>query len=135
MSTFLKRLRDDNDTEALYLQSQDGNIWRSEPGLRAEPELASFQQVVELDVPWMRDATGRCIGAMGPCKVPFRSLTPGGTAEAVNLWIGTSKSITSFHHDPYENVYHVLSGSKTFTLLSPIDGLSLDRGSRVRMCS
>lgn len=118
MSTFLKRLRDENQDEALYLQSQDGNVARSEPGIRAEPELAAFQEVVTLDIPWMRDATG----ASG-----VDMLTVGGAAEAVNLWIGTSKSTTSFHHDPYENIYHVLSGSKTFTLLSPIDGLSLDR--------
>jgi jumonji domain-containing protein 7 len=27
----------------------------------------------------------------------------------------------------YENIYHVLSGSKSFTLISPIEGLWLDR--------
>lgn len=108
MAEFLQRLRSADENHALYLQSQDGNIARSEPGARGEPELASFQQYIRLDVPWMRDATG-------------------GPAEAVNLWIGSSKSTTSFHHDPYENVYHVLSGSKTFTLLSPIEGLNLDR--------
>jgi jumonji domain-containing protein 7 len=57
----------------------------------------------------------------------------------VNLWIGSSRSVTSFHHDPYvpllvtiadirfENIYHVLSGSKTFSLVSPIEGLFFDR--------
>ena len=29
----------------------------------------------------------------------------------------------------YDNIYHVLSGSKTFTLISPIEGLWLDRES------
>ena len=29
--------------------------------------------------------------------------------------------------DPYDNLYQVLSGSKTFTLLSPIEGFLLDR--------
>ncbi|BEI98855.1 hypothetical protein CcaverHIS631_0311540 [Cutaneotrichosporon cavernicola] len=107
MATFLSKLTTTSD-EALYLQSQDGNIYRSQPGMRNEPDLVSFQQVVERDVPWMRDAMG--------C-----------TAEAVNLWIGNNRSTTSFHHDPYENVYHVLSGIKRFTLLSPIEGLCLEQ--------
>lgn len=64
----------------------------------------------------------------------------GNGAEAVNLWMGSSRSVTSFHHDPYvclikvttannrfENIYHVLSGSKTFSLVSPIEGLFFDR--------
>lgn len=57
MTTFLSKLTTTSG-EALYLQSQDGNIYRSQPGLRDEPELSSFQQVVERDVPWMRDAVG-----------------------------------------------------------------------------
>lgn len=28
--------------------------------------------------------------------------------------------------DPYENIYHMLSGRKTFTLFSPIEGFCLD---------
>jgi len=53
---------EDADAEAkeeiLYLQSQDGNIFRSEPGARGPPELASFQRVVARDIPWMQEATG-----------------------------------------------------------------------------
>ncbi|GFZ45061.1 hypothetical protein JCM24511_02787 [Saitozyma sp. JCM 24511] len=109
MATFLARLRDADDPEVLYLQSQDGNVFRSEPRAPGEePELAMFQRHIQRDVAWMHEATGA-------------------TAEAVNLWIGSSRSTTSFHHDPYENIYHVLSGSKTFTLLSPIEGLWLDQ--------
>lgn len=106
MSAFLARLGNSQEKEALYLQSQDGNIFRSEA--EREPELAPFQAVVARDIAWMAEATGH-------------------SAEAVNLWVGTSLSTTSFHHDPYENIYTVLSGSKTFTLVSPIDGLRLDR--------
>ncbi|CAF5094410.1 unnamed protein product, partial [Rotaria socialis] len=28
----------------------------------------------------------------------------GQAPDAVNLWIGTSKSISTLHHDPYENL-------------------------------
>lgn len=41
--------------------------------------------------------------------------------EAVNLWIGTPDSVTSFHKDHYENLYAVVSGEKHFTLLPPTD--------------
>lgn len=41
--------------------------------------------------------------------------------EAVNLWIGTHDSVTSFHKDHYENLYAVVSGEKHFTLLPPTD--------------
>lgn len=110
METFLSRLSD-QEQDILYLQSQDGNIYRSTPGANGPPELAVFQRFIERDITWMKEATG-------------------GPAEAVNLWIGTSRSTTSLHHDPYENIYHVLSGSKTFTLVSPIDGLRIRRGSQ-----
>lgn len=45
--------------------------------------------------------------------------------DAVNLWIGNSKSITSIHNDPYENIYHVVRGCKTFLLLPPTEGWCL----------
>ncbi|GAX83102.1 hypothetical protein CEUSTIGMA_g10528.t1 [Chlamydomonas eustigma] len=41
--------------------------------------------------------------------------------DAVNLWIGDERSITSFHKDHYENMYAVLCGTKRFTLLPPCD--------------
>ena len=45
----------------------------------------------------------------------------GHTPDAVNFWVGAEHATTSFHRDHYENVYCVLSGSKTFTLLPPCD--------------
>lgn len=41
--------------------------------------------------------------------------------EAVNLWIGDQRSVSSVHKDHYENFYAVISGEKTFTLLPPTD--------------
>ncbi|MCO5593793.1 hypothetical protein L7F22_047810 [Adiantum nelumboides] len=41
--------------------------------------------------------------------------------EAVNLWIGNEKAVTSFHKDHYENLYAVIAGEKHFTLLPPTD--------------
>lgn len=45
----------------------------------------------------------------------------GCSPEAVNLWIGTDLSVTSFHKDHYENLYAVVSGEKHFLLLPPTD--------------
>lgn len=41
----------------------------------------------------------------------------GNKPDATNIWIGTEKSVSSLHKDPYENFYIVISGAKTFTLL------------------
>ena len=65
--------------------------------------------------------------------------------DAVNLWIGNDRSVTSIHcgalirghtaiacfdqHlrlDPYENIYHVVRGCKVFTLLPPSEGWCLN---------
>lgn len=45
----------------------------------------------------------------------------GCSPEAVNLWIGTDHSVTSFHKDHYENLYAVVSGEKHFLILPPTD--------------
>lgn len=36
-----------------------------------------------------------------------------------NIWIGNHLSTTSLHHDPYENIYCQIKGSKIFTLYPP----------------
>ena len=40
---------------------------------------------------------------------------------AVNLWIGDERSVSSVHKDPFDNIYCVVRGTKTFTLLPPSD--------------
>ena len=52
-------------------------------------------------------------------------VSSGQEPDAVNLWIGGSHSQTSLHKDPYENLYAVLRGSKTFTVLPPTEGVLL----------
>ncbi|CAI5476712.1 unnamed protein product [Closterium sp. Yama58-4] len=45
----------------------------------------------------------------------------GNLPEAVNLWIGDERAVTSWHKDHYENFYVVVTGRKTFRLLPPLD--------------
>ncbi|KAK5940547.1 hypothetical protein PMZ80_006963 [Knufia obscura] len=80
-----------------YLQSQNSNLTTTSlsPILRHVPQNFSFAQPVLAD------------------------------PEATNIWIGDERSVTSTHRDPYENLYLVLKGSKTFTLFPPVDEITL----------
>ena len=80
-------------SEVMYLQQQDNNLRASFPELVHE---------VEEELQWASEAFGT-----GP--------------DAVNLWIGNDRSVTSFHKDHYENLYAVVAGEKVFTLLPPSD--------------
>lgn len=65
-------------------------------------EYAAVAGDVDAHVPWASDALG-CL------------------PEAVNLWIGSACSQTSFHKDHYDNIYVVVSGEKHFLLLPPTE--------------
>eukprot|EP01064_Diplonema_japonicum_P001966 TRINITY_DN11292_c0_g1_i1.p1 TRINITY_DN11292_c0_g1~~TRINITY_DN11292_c0_g1_i1.p1 ORF type:complete len:329 (+),score=81.77 TRINITY_DN11292_c0_g1_i1:99-1085(+) len=43
----------------------------------------------------------------------------GSEPEAVNFWMGSDATVSSMHRDHYENLYAVVRGSKTFTLVPP----------------
>jgi len=45
----------------------------------------------------------------------------GAAPNASNIWIGDSRSVTSLHKDPFENIYCVVSGYKDFLLFPPTD--------------
>jgi jumonji domain-containing protein 7 len=63
--------------------------------------------------------------AGGPAWARAALSSGGRPAEAVNVWIGCRRSETSVHRDPYENLFAVLRGSKTFTLLPPHESFRL----------
>lgn len=47
--------------------------------------------------------------------------------DAVNIWIGEDRSVSTLHHDPYENLYAVVQGTKHFLLYPPSDYHWLDK--------
>ncbi|KAM5377432.1 hypothetical protein ACJZ2D_004971 [Fusarium nematophilum] len=49
--------------------------------------------------------------------IPFARIALGKAPDAVNLWIGNSKSVTALHKDNYENIYVQVLGRKHFVLL------------------
>jgi len=70
------------EEEVYYLQSQNGNLYDYNYFTSAETEggceLANLRGDVPAEVPWCSEALGRC-------------------PDAVNLWIGDSRSVTSIH--------------------------------------
>lgn len=66
-------------------------------------EYEPLYKDVDKDIPW--------------AKIAFGGQEP----DAINLWIGNSRSVTALHKDNYENIYCQIIGSKHFVLLSPIE--------------
>uniref|UniRef100_A0A7S4PT93 JmjC domain-containing protein n=1 Tax=Alexandrium monilatum TaxID=311494 RepID=A0A7S4PT93_9DINO len=54
-----------------------------------------------------------------PAAVALGVAAFGNEPEAVNLWVGDERSVSSCHKDHYENLYTVVRGEKVFTLLPP----------------
>jgi jumonji domain-containing protein 7 len=59
-------------------------------------------------------------------SLPWADEAFGAPPEAVNFWMGEDAARTTAHADLYENLYVVVRGSKTFTLLPPHDNHRLD---------
>ncbi|GJC93762.1 phospholipase A2 [Colletotrichum higginsianum] len=64
-------------------------------------------------------AVNVAVTPFGPPSVPFARIALDRDPEAVNLWIGTSRSVTALHKDNYENIYVQIRGCKHFVLLPP----------------
>ncbi|KAF9009048.1 cupin-like domain-containing protein [Cyathus striatus] len=111
MSNFLGKLSEDSGesgNDIYYLQSQNGNLYSNDyfQNIDSESEFQPLRNDVPAHIPWCTEALGR-------------------TPDAVNIWIGDAKSITSVHSDPYENIYSVVRGAKHFTLFPPTEALYL----------
>ena len=104
-----------------YLQSQNGNLYSS-----VENQSSQFEPLLEdvpKDIPWASEALGMKIGRSrrNPTNISNFSSFADMPPDAVNIWIGDDKSITSIHSDPYENIYLVVRGAKHFTLFPPTE--------------
>ncbi|OHE95910.1 phospholipase A2 [Colletotrichum orchidophilum] len=54
-----------------------------------------------------------------PPSIPFARIALDRDPDAINLWIGASRSVTALHKDNYENIYVQVRGQKHFALLPP----------------
>ncbi|KAH8664067.1 cupin-like domain-containing protein [Xylariales sp. PMI_506] len=50
-------------------------------------------------------------------SIPFARIALQKEPDAINMWIGNSKSVTAMHRDNYENIYVQVAGQKHFVLL------------------
>lgn len=67
-------------------------------------EYSELFKDVEQDITWARIALDQKCGP-----------------DAINLWIGNSRSVTALHRDNYENIYVQVMGEKHFVLVSPVE--------------
>ncbi|GAB9475525.1 putative phospholipase [Globisporangium polare] len=56
-----------------------------------------------------------------PAYVDLAKDAFGNVPDAVNIWIGDERAVSTMHKDHYENMYCVVKGQKHFTLLPPVD--------------
>lgn len=101
LSRFFDLLEDRHRSIVPYLSQQNDNVRRSMPEL-------------------LRDIDSSLLLANNA----FDVLEP----EAINLWIGDERSVSSLHKDHFENMYAVVSGEKIFTLFPPTDAAFLPEG-------
>ncbi|PWN29547.1 Clavaminate synthase-like protein [Jaminaea rosea] len=87
-----------------YLQSQDSNLTDSSTGAG---DLSPLLQD-------LLDSEGRS-------DISWASEAIGSKPEAVNVWLGGSKSQSSMHRDHYENLFFTVRGRKTFTVFPPFE--------------
>ncbi|RKF55266.1 JmjC domain-containing protein 7 [Golovinomyces cichoracearum] len=80
------------EKEVRYAQSQNDNLHH---------EYLSLFPYVENDIPWARIALQK-------------------SPDAINIWLGNSRSVTALHKDNYENIYVQVLGQKHFVLIPPI---------------
>lgn len=56
-----------------------------------------------------------------PTSIPFARIALEKEPDAINFWLGNSRSVTALHKDNYENVYVQILGRKHFVLLPPVE--------------
>jgi len=97
MKDFIDILNKPKEGNVFYIQKQNSNLTNEFPELLDD---------IGAEITWASEA--------------FKS-----KPDAANFWMGNSKATTSLHKDPYENLYCVVKGEKTFTLFPPCDRLFL----------
>lgn len=100
--TMMKPLHDNGGIP--YYSAQNSNLINDVPELIADVHELPFAQQV-----FYGDAVDKKFAA------------------AVNLWIGDERSVTTMHADPFENLYAVVKGCKSFTLRPPCDAAILPK--------
>ena len=107
------------------LLSRDDCAENREIPPRAVPYYSAQDSSLSKDLP-------RLLSDIDDSTIEFAKLAFGADPQATNLWIGDDRSVTTMHSDPFENIYLVVTGSKTFTLAPPCDAAFLHKPSLPR---
>ncbi|KAF8790118.1 Bifunctional peptidase and (3S)-lysyl like protein [Argiope bruennichi] len=91
-TTFLDELGHPPLDQVFYLQKQNNNLIE---------EFSPLTCDIDTHITWATEAFGN-------------------EPEAVNIWIGDNRSVSSMHKDHYENLYYVIVGTKKFDLYPPV---------------
>jgi len=112
LRTFVERLVRETDDTVLYYSAQNDELRRRHPELLRSLCDEAF---AGRPGPLANDLVAAAFGPRGGGREEDVVLP-----EAVNLWIGDRRSVTSAHRDrAFENLYVVLAGAKSFYLLPP----------------
>lgn len=90
---FLDTLLAKKENEIHYVQKQNSNM---------NSEFEDLMEDIDPEIEWASKAFDK-------------------NPDAVNFWMGDKRAVTSMHRDHYENIYCVIAGQKTFTLIPPTD--------------
>nr|POF13783.1 jmjc domain-containing protein 7 [Quercus suber] len=63
----------------------------------------------------------RALTADVPAEISFAQIALQQNADAINIWLGSDRSVTALHKDNYENIYVQVRGRKHFLLLPPVE--------------
>ena len=116
MSQFLDRLKSSKHTDDAT-GSQPSVLYCSRQNNSLLDEFPSFIKDIEKHFTY---AT-RSLLNQNLSSTPNSDKVDTRAVEAINLWIGDDRSVSSTHQDPYENFYVVARGKKIFTMYPPSD--------------
>lgn len=103
------------DSEVHYLQSQNGNVYSTHFFQDNDADSLSEFEPLRRDVPsevqWCSEAFGSA--PLDDGRHHLSDYLTGESPDAVNLWIGNGKSVTSIHSGRYQSRLWSHAGTST----------------------
>ena len=93
----------------------NSKVWKKSSSLKSSENDYLFPR----SFPWAEEAFFG--GQEEEQKQTSNNAVTTGGPDAVNLWMGDERVVSSMHKDHYENLFYVLSGEKVFHLCPPSD--------------
>jgi len=101
--------------DGLYDEDMDASDDNSLSGKLLVPYLSHQNDSLREEFPMLQED----IAEFRHCRIGQLGLQSFDDLDAINLWIGDGRAVSSCHKDFYENLYCVVRGTKIFHLLPP----------------